>query len=80
MEEGVVLALRDVAQQAGLDWDTLRRRAASAKAGCTSRRTEPAQHASRYPAAAMSAAPGRPKQANAPSGGRWSYPTVGGRT
>ena len=24
MEEGVVLALRDVAQQAGLHWDTLR--------------------------------------------------------
>ena len=27
MEEGVVLALRDVAQQAGLDWDTVGARA-----------------------------------------------------
>ena len=44
MEEGVVLALRDVAVGAGLDWDALGA-ALSAKAGCTSRRTE----AGRFP-------------------------------
>ena len=39
MEEGVLLALRDVARE-GLDWDGRSPRRSSAKAGCTSRRTE----------------------------------------
>ena len=42
MEEGVVLALRDVADGArSLDWDGASARRSSAKGGCTSRPTEP---------------------------------------
>ena len=73
MEEGVLLGCATWHSRPGCSGTRSAPRS-SAKAGCTSRRTEQrsARAERRYPARAMSAAPGRPKQANAPSGGRGS--------